>query len=285
MTPLIRLLALAFWSAACTPIQTVGVFFKRKYARRFPMFYHRGVLRILGINIIRKGEMRTVAPTLFVANHISYLDIFVLGAVIEGSFVAKSEISGWPVAGYLARLQRTIFVERERRAAAGAQRDMLQSRFEEPANVILFPEGTSFDGARVLPFKSALFAAAERQVDGHPVIVQPLSIAYVAVDGLPLTRAQRPSVAWYGDMALLPHIWEFAKAGRTTVTLDFHPPISMESYANRRTMAADCREIVASGVRSLVSGRPALPPPPPQPALPAPEDGAPAAAATIAQNA
>ncbi len=259
MMPLARLLALVGWSMVCTPIQLAAIAVRAPAAQRIPMMFHRGVLKIFGISIQIEGDMRAARPTLFVANHISYLDIFVLGGVIEGSFVAKAEIAGWPVAGFLAKLQRTIFVERERRAAIGAQRDMLQQRLEDRSNVILFPEGTSHDGARVLPFKSALFAVAEREVDGAPVTVQPISLAYVEMDGLPLTRAQRSAVAWYGDMGLLPHVWAFAKASRTRAVIRFHDPVSMSAFENRRRMANACQSIVASGVTGLVSGRPRPP--------------------------
>jgi len=271
MRPLFRLLALIGWSFVIAPVQLTALALKLPAAGRIPMAFHRGVLRIFGISIVSEGRMRAERPTLFVGNHISYLDIFVIGAVVEGSFVAKAEVATWPVAGFYAKLQRTIFVERSRRAAVGAQRDQLQRRLEEGVNVILFPEGTSHDGARVLPFKSALFAAAERKVKGRHVVVQPVSLAYIAMDGLPITRAQRPTVAWYGDMGLLPHVWKFLTASRTRVALRFHEPLVIDDYANRRALAAACHAVVADGVVTLVSGRT------PAAALTAPEESASAA--------
>lgn len=262
MIPALRLFALVVWSFGVAPAQMVAIALRLQAAAKIPALYHRGVLRIFGITVVTDGDMRQVRPTLFVGNHISYLDIFVLGAVIEGCFVAKADVAGWPVAGFFAKLQRTIFVERERRSSAGAQRDLLQKRLEEGTNVILFPEGTSFDGARVLPFKSALFSAAERQVAGRPVTVQPMSLAYVSMGGLPLTRAQRPAVAWYGDMGLLPHIWTFLKANRTRAVIRFHAPVDIAVYENRRRLAAACHRTVADGVTTLVSGRPATVPQP-----------------------
>ncbi len=261
MLSLFRLLGLVGWSSVCAPAQAIAIALELKSAGRIPRLYHQGVLKLFGIEVAIEGPMRAERPTLFVGNHISYLDIFVLGAVIEGSFVAKAEVAGWPVAGLFAKLQRTIFVERERRARAGEQRDMLQRRLDEGVNVILFPEGTSYDGARVLPFKSALFAAAERKTDGHPVVVQPMSLAYVAMDGLPLTRAQRPTVAWYGDMGLLPHIWRFLAASRTQAVIRFHEPVTIAEHENRRRLAHACHQAVSTGVNALVTGR--------QPLLPA----------------
>ena len=166
----------------------------------------------------------------------------------------SKSVAFWPVAGFFAKLQRTIFVERQRRASVGAQRDMLQQRLEEGVNVILFPEGTSYDGARVLPFKSALFAAAEREVGGHPVTVQPMSLAYVAMDGLPLTRAQRPAVAWYGDMDLAPHLLDYLKGGPYECTLKFFEPVIAEEIGNRKALARYCREKIVLGNSEALSG-------------------------------
>lgn len=266
MMPLLRLLGLVGWAIIIAPMQTVAVLLKLKAAERIPRRFHRGVMWLFGIKIVTTGSMSGEHPTLFVSNHISYLDIFVFGAVIKGSFVAKSDIASWPVAGWFAKLQRTIFVEREQRSKVGEQRNRVQQRFEEGGNVILFPEGTSYDGARVLSFKSALFSVAQNQVNGHAVTVQPMSIAYTEMDGLPLTRAQRPLVAWYGDMGLLPHIWAFLKAQRTRVEIRFHPPVSMDDFANRRAMALACHKVVSIGVTEMNTGRtvvpPLLPPPP-----------------------
>ena len=266
MMPLLRMLALIGWMLLLAPVQAGALLLKLKAADRIPRRFHRGVTRIFGIQIETTGQMSEIHPTLFVSNHVSYLDIFVFGAVIEGSFVAKSDIANWPIAGWLAKMQRTIFVEREQRSKVGAQRTRVQERFESGGNVILFPEGTSYDGARVLTFKSALFSVAQNQVNGHAVTVQPVSIAYTEMDGLPLTRAQRPLVAWYGDMALLPHIWSFLKAQRTKVEIQFHEPVSMDDYANRRAMASACHQMVSAGVTAMVTGRTA-----PTPALPAPD--------------
>lgn len=255
MSPLFRLIALVIWSAVCVLlIGLLKIIFVKK-ANGLPRIFHAGVLKIFGLQITQLGLMRSERPTLFISNHISYLDIFVLGAVIDGSFVAKAEVSKWPIAGFMAKLQRTIFIERQRRSSTGEQRNMLQLRLEERDNVILFPEGTSHDGARVLSFKSALFAAAEREIDGSPVMIQPVSIAYTTMDGLPLTRAQRSTVAWYGDMSLLPHIIQFLKASRTGVTLKFHEPTSIKEHQNRRKLASYCYQVVADGVQDVIYDR------------------------------
>jgi 1-acyl-sn-glycerol-3-phosphate acyltransferase len=125
-----------------------------------PVWYHRQCCRILGIAIKRRGRLSRKRPTLFAANHVSYLDIAVLGALVRGSFVAKSEVRDWPLFGLLAKLQSTVFVERRVRRAM-RHRDEMAERLAAGRNLILFPEGTSSDGNRVLPFKSALLSVAE----------------------------------------------------------------------------------------------------------------------------
>lgn len=255
MMPLLRLMGFIIWAMIIAPIQLTAVRLNLHALLTVPICFHKVVLWMFGIQVQTTGTLSPERPTLFVANHISYLDIFVCGSVIEGSFVAKAEIAEWPIVGMFARMQRTIFVNRDRRAQAGEQRDRMQKRFEAGDNLILFPEGTSHDGARVLEFKSTLFAAAQIKVDDKPITVQPISIAYTEMDGLPLTRAHRPLVAWYGDMSLLPHIWAFLKAQRTLVQITYHPPVTMEGYANRRELAKACHEMVSSGVTHMIMGR------------------------------
>ncbi len=131
----------------------------------------------------------------------------------------------------------------------------MTDRLEAGDDLILFPEGTSGDGNRVLPFKSALFSVAERRPHGEPLTVQPVSVAYTALDGVPMGRYLRPSFAWYGDMDLAPHMWESAGLGRLTVVVEFHPPVTFEEFASRKAMADYCQTEVAQGVSAALSGR------------------------------
>ncbi|MDP7641888.1 MAG: lysophospholipid acyltransferase family protein, partial [Alphaproteobacteria bacterium] len=166
------------WTAALLPVQMFLVRFNMPLSKRLPMIWHRGVCRILAFRVEQHGEISRTRPTLFVCNHTSYLDISVLGAVLPASFVAKAEVRGWPLFGLLARLQRTVFVER-RASRTAEHRDEMVRRLEKSDNLILFPEGTSNDGNRVLPFKSAFFGAAEKAINGEPLTVQPVSISYI----------------------------------------------------------------------------------------------------------
>ncbi len=196
---------------------------------------------------------------LFVSNHCSYSDVMVLGSVIMGSFVAKAEVARWPVFGFLAKLQDTVFVERTG-IRAREQRDGMIQRLAAGDNLILFPEGTSDDGNRVLPFKSALFSVAQHPLEnGDTVKIQPVSIAYTQLDGMPTGRALKPYLAWYGDMELASHLWELAGLGMITVEVIFHTPVAMSAFGSRKALAAHCHETVSAGVAAANSGWPVAP--------------------------
>ena len=251
---LARILVYLPWTALLIPVQAVAVALNVPLGWRLPRFYHRICCRILGFRIERTGTISTNRPTLFIANHTSYLDITILGALLEAGFVAKAEIAGWPLFGLLAKLQRCVFVER-RGVRAGEQRDQLRQRLEARHNIVLFPEGTSHDGNRVRPFKTALFAAAEHVVDGAPLTVQPVSVAYTRFDGYPLGRTFRPFYAWYGDMEMMSHMFQALGVGTLTVEVQFHEPVTLAQFASRKELASHCYQAVAQGVAEANAGR------------------------------
>jgi len=194
------------FTVLCMPVQWLLLKTGAGAARRFPHWYHRRVAALFGLRIRVVGQPVTGEGVLIVANHTSWADIVIFSAVMPISFVAKAEIARWPFFGTLARLQRTVFVERTRRSATGEMRDMIRRRILAGDALVLFPEGTSYDGNHVLPFKSALLGAAEaRLASGAYVKVQPVSAAYTGLHGLPMGRENRPLFAWYGDMEMVPH--------------------------------------------------------------------------------
>lgn len=232
------------------PVQALLLWRKSPGARRLPFWYHNRICRLLGIHLERHGTISTHRPTLFVANHTSYLDIEIMGAGVGGSFVSKAEVSRWPIFGWLAKLQRTIFVERADRAGAARQRDEIRRRLDEGDNLILFPEGTSGDGIHLLPFKSTLFAAAEDE----RVVVQPVSVVYRLLDGIPLGRFYRPFFAWYGDMTMPPHLWKALGLGRLTVVLTFHEPVRLKDFGSRKLLSEHCARVIAEGMAVTLAG-------------------------------
>ena len=252
-----RLIVYLALTLSLIPVQAAALALGSRLAERLPVFYHRLCCRILGITVVRSGAPSTARPTLFVSNHTSYIDITVLSSAVPVSFVAKAEVAGWPLFGLLAKLQRTVFVDRKR-GSTREQRDGLAARLAAGDSLMLFPEGTSDDGNRILPFRSALFSVAEnRQGDRAPLVVQPVSLAYTRLDGFPVGYALRPLVAWYGDMSMGAHLWRLAGLGRLTATIEFHAPVTIDEFGSRKALAEHCQRKVANGVARALSGRPA----------------------------
>lgn len=251
-----RLVVYGTWTLLCIPVQMLLLRLSPQgAAARFPRFYHRLCCRILGMQVVVKGAPAGDRPVLFIANHSSYLDIPVLGSILPASFIAKADVDGWPVFGFLARLQRTVFVDRTARHKADEQRDTIQGRLLAGDNLVLFPEGTSSDGNRTLPFKTALFAVASTRIGDRPLTVQPVSVTATHLDDIPLGHVWRQLYAWYGDMELPPHLWRMMRAGRLRILVEFHTPLSLETAGSRKTLADVCWKSVAVGVERAVTGR------------------------------
>jgi len=169
-------------------------------------------------------------------------------------------VKTWPFFSTMARLAETVFVERERRSKVGETRDELRERLRAGDAIMLFPEGTSSDGNRVLPFKSALMGAAEIEIGADAggyachVPVQPVSVTHVAVHGIPMGRENRPLFAWYGDMDLAPHLWEALTTGPVDIVIEFHAPLTVDSAGGRKALAAKTEAIVRRGVIRALAG-------------------------------
>lgn len=256
------------------PVQALLVAIGSPLAAALPRAYHRLCWRILGFRVEVKGAVSERHPVLFIVNHVSYLDITILGGLLKTSFIAKAEVARWPLFGTLARLQRTVFVDR-RAPKAKAQSSQIARRLAAGDDLVLFPEGTSGDGMRVLPFKSALFGVAEMMSGDQPIVLQPVSLAYTRLNGLPMGRYYRPWVAWYGDMEMGSHLWALLGLGTITASVEFHPPVVAGTYKSRKALSDACQRIVARGVAAALSGREPAPEPPPAKAHPAGELPAP----------
>ena len=221
----------------------------RNLERKFPELFHGTVAKMCNMNCVVHGDRHESPGTFYVANHASYLDVFVLGGVIEGSFVAKSEVSGWPVFGKLAQLQNTVFLERKAQRAA-EQVALLQSHLAAGRRLIVFPEGTSTSGDYVAPFRSSLYRAAAGQM------IQPVSVVYALYDGQPMTRATRDLFAWYlpdpkvavPNRAFLPHFVAALGLRPSTVHIVFHEPFLMAEDADRKSIAQRSEAAVRAGL-------------------------------------
>jgi len=230
------------------PLQLVAIAFGWRLQQVIPHIFHTVLCAVIGIRIHENGERSKTAPLLILSNHASWLDILVIGAKTPVVFVAKSEVAKWPLFGWLARMQRTIFVERERRQTTGATAREIGDRMVSGDAVVLFAEGTSSDGIRVLPFRSALVGSVHHALGESThhdkVMVQPMSIAYVGFGGLPVGRALHPRVAWYGDVDLAPHLVGILTSGAVDVTVSWGEAIAYDMTADRKQIARHAENAV-----------------------------------------
>ena len=244
-----RLTLLALVCLALAPLQLLAIRRRWRLAGHLPVLFHRLFVRLFRLRVTVRGRPPPAKPALILANHVSWLDIPVLDSLHPLSFIAKSEIAGWPVAGQLARLQRSVFIERARRGATAEVNHVVAARLARGEAIVLFAEGTTGDGNRMLPFRSSLIGAARAALgepgrEGSPldeVWLQPLAIAYTRRQGLPVTRRDRPEIAWYGDMDLGPHARGFLRGGPLDVTVTWGEPIPFRAGIDRKaaTLAAE----------------------------------------------
>lgn len=250
---------------ALLPVQWLAVRFGWPVRRRVPVLFHRLACRLLGVRITTLGRRVNEQPLLIVANHVSWLDISVITTVAPVVFVAKREVAQWPVVGLLARMQRSIFVDRTRRHETRKVNGEIARRLAEGDLVVLFAEGTSSDGNRVLAFRTALLGAARDALaeasGAGQVWIQPLSIAYTSMLGLPLGRAGRHAVAWYGRAALWPHLRRLAARGAIDVVVNWGEPVAYDERSDRKAVArhleAEVRALTVAALRGRPHSKPA----------------------------
>lgn len=206
----------------------------------------RVALVILGLRLNVVGQpMPGSGAGAIVANHSSWLDIFTLNAVQRLYFVSKAEVASWPVIGWLARATGTVFISRDGRAAP-EQKRLFEERLRAGHRLAFFPEGTSTDGQRVLPFKSTLFAAFFTEDLRDSLRLQPVSVTYEAPRG-----AEARHYGWWGNMDFGPHVLRvLATGGRGQVDVVFHPPVRVADFPDRKALAARCEASVRHGMRA-----------------------------------
>ncbi len=248
-----RIASMLVFTAFAIPVQALLLALPGKADRVFGRFYFRTLAWLMGMRVQVVGQQVPPPSVLFVSNHSSWLDIIVLGGVLEACFVAKSEVSEWPVVRTIAYLGRTVFVSRNRTRTKG-EAGLIRDRLAAGDGIILFPEGTTSDGGRVLPFRSAFLSVAD-----SARVVQPVSVVFDRLGGLPACRRDRPLFAWYGDMDIATHFWRLARRGKTRATVVLHAPLDPAAYPDRKALTAACAEVVAEGCAMLRQNRPAMP--------------------------
>jgi len=268
-----RVAALALAFGVLAPPHWVALRVLGRRAMLAPILFHRVFLWLFGVRVTQSGSPPAPGEAaLVLANHVSWLDIIAIGSLRPLSFVAKSEIAGWPVIGGLAALQRTIYIDRQRRGATATVSAAMGHRLAEGELVVLFAEGTTGDGTRLLPFRSSLVGAARAALQAEAgqgrVRLQPLAIAYPRRNGLPVTRSERSEIAWYGDMELAPHLAAFVQGGPIDVHVVWGAPIAFEANTDRKVATAAAEAEVRAALRGIgadcgrmptVSVRPARP--------------------------
>ncbi|MGX9353951.1 lysophospholipid acyltransferase family protein [Roseobacteraceae bacterium S113] len=208
----------------------------------------RGALRLMGITHVVRGRAMEGRGA-FVANHGSWLDIFVLNAAKRLYFVSKAEVAGWPGIGWLARATGTVFIERDPRQAR-AQKALFEQRLLSGHKLLFFPEGTSTDGRVVLPFKPTLFAAFFADELRHELQIQPVTVAYHAPDG-----ADERFFGWWGDQDFGSHLLKMLAAPKQgMVEVIYHSPLRVDDFPNRKTLAKQAENMVRAGHEAALAG-------------------------------
>ena len=209
-------------------------------------FVCRSAFLILGMRHVQFGTPMTEGGAV-VANHSAWLDIFALNARQRIYFVSKAEVAKWPGIGWLARATGTVFINR-RQAEARAQKTLFETRLDAQHLLLFFPEGTSSDGRRVLPFKSTLFAAFFAPELRERMKIQPVSAVYLAPEGEDLRF-----YGWWGDMDFAPHLLKALAAPRNgTVEVHYHPPVAVADFADRKALAKHLGDVVRQGLEARI---------------------------------
>jgi lyso-ornithine lipid O-acyltransferase len=206
---------------------------------------------IINVRIAVQGDLDLldIRGALIASNHLGYLDGFVLGSLFPVIFVTKGEVRRWPIIGQWTWLCGTVYIDRERKGKIPLVVEEIVERLNQKANILIFPEGTSTAGDRLLPFQSAPFAAPLR---AHAPVL-PLTITYRRINGRPVSEANRDEIYWYGDMDFMHHFWHLLTLRSVEVAVRFHAPIETARYKNssvsRKQLNQACYNAIASGLQ------------------------------------
>ena len=233
---LIFYLKLVLFTVAFALLITLSVLFGKiipSIEKWLPVLFHKLLLWLLSIKVELVHEShRSRKGNLFISNHLSYLDIPILGSKFPLRFVAKSEVKSWPLFGFLAKKGRSIFIRRNKTDSFN-QKNKILDILSSGEKVLIFPEGTTSDGNRVLKFKSSSFSSVENQ----NFIIQPIVIVYSDLNGIPINRWLRPMVAWYGDMELKPHLYKLVGLISIKAKLIYLEPVNTKNFENRKDLS------------------------------------------------
>ena len=246
MLPFFKVIIIVIWILLLLPIQVLLILIRSKFRFFLPLIFHKFLLKILGVKVEIMGSPSNHKPLILIGNHSSYLDIIILGSVLPVCFVAKSEIKGWFLFGLLASLQNSIFIDRRNLKAFDSLNKVTQNLSANFA-IIIFPEGTTNNGKKVLKFKPSLFKIFE---DDPTLGLQNFSLCYTHINSMPLDNRMRPFIAWYGDMSLITHLKRLLKYSTIRAKLKFHPNFIPRGM-NRKNLSEESRKQVVKGINLL----------------------------------
>ncbi len=250
MVRILKIVGIILVTLATVPLQLIWTLIPglRKRFWIIPRFWHRCVMRIMGVHITVKGKKNLPRNknVLYVSNHCSYIDIMVLGTFLSGAFISKSDVAHWPVFGFLAKLQGTFFIHRQAKFAREQKKELTRLA-QNGTNFMLFPEGTTTDGTYVMPFKSSLFGVAtDLGID-----VQPVAVRYKTINSKPFGADNKARIAWYIDKEtgydpdLAPHLWDALALKSVEVEIQILPVISTAQFSHRKDLANHSQSMVS----------------------------------------
>ncbi len=243
---------LVFFTVAFVLLITLSLFLGKiipSIEKWLPVFFHKMLLWLLSLEVEIIGETdQSKKSNLFISNHLSYLDIPILGSKFPMRFVAKSEVKSWPIFGFLAKKGRSIFIKRNKTDSLN-QKNKILDVLSSDEKVFIFPEGTTSDGNRVLEFKSNSFSSVENQ----NFKIQPIVILYSDLNGIPINRWLRPMIAWYGDMDLKPHLFNLVEMMSIKAKLIYLEPVNTENFESRKDLSKYLEERIRKVYSSAIA--------------------------------
>lgn len=245
----LSLIFLVLWAFLIFPIYFFVHLLLPKKVEHVYMAFHNVCCKIFSMQCDAQGKPSKKNPSLFLANHSSYLDIFILGGFVPACFIAKSEVASWPVIGWIAKLQNTLFFERKGNKVK-EQISVMSNYFDNGGNLILFPEGQTTDGASVKPFKSSLLQSVESA--GRLVYIQPVTISYTHYQGKAMDRSIRDHYAWYDGAPFFSHFWRMLGMGKARVKVIFHDPVLLSDFHTRKDCSHYCWHKVSIGLNEAL---------------------------------
>jgi 1-acyl-sn-glycerol-3-phosphate acyltransferase len=246
------LCALAAFVIVFGPPRRVAQRLGSRVGEKTPVLFQRLLCAGLGVKVRRHGDFSPASQQLVVVNHVSWLDIPILGSLTPLSFLAKKEIGDHFIGRELVALQGVVYVDRRRRACIPSVNARMVERMHSGSPVVLFAEATTGDGNRLLRFRSSHFEAirqAARADNAGPAVIQPVFLDYSRLGGLPMARSDRPRIAWYGDMTFLPHLLQYIGGGGVTCDVYCGAPIRIFPDMDRKTAA----RLTEAAVRRLAA--------------------------------